>query len=176
MDILPQLPQDFPAAVLVVQHMPESFTAGFAERLNQCCRLYVKEAAEGDEIKPGKVIVAKGGNHLTVRKKHDGTLVARIGREPENMLYIPSINITMQSVLKNVSPKNVVGVLLTGMGDDGAEQMVEIRKGGGYTIAESEETAVVWGMPKEAYRRGGADVLAPSYKIADYILKGVKMN
>jgi len=176
MDILPYLPQDLPAAVLVVQHMPENFTASFAQRLDQCCQLAVKEAADGDEVTPGKVLVARGGYHLKVWKKPGGRPVATLSRQPANVLYIPSVNVTMQSVLENVLPRNVVGVLLTGMGDDGAEQMVEIRKRGGYTIAESEETAVVWGMPKEAYHRGGAEVMAPSYQIADYILEGVKKN
>jgi len=176
MDILPYLPQDLPAAVLVVQHMPENFTASFAQRLDQYCQLAVKEAADGDEVTVGKVLVARGGCHLKVWKKPDGRLVARLSRQPANVPYIPSVNVTMQSVLENVLPRNVVGVLLTGMGDDGAEQMVEIRKWGGYTIAESEETAVVWGMPKEAYLRGGAEVVAPSYQIADSILEGVKRN
>lgn len=176
MDILPSLPQDLPAAVLVVQHMPQNFTAPFAQRLNQSCRVAVKEAADGDELAPGKVLVAKGGYHLKVEGKPGGALVARLSRQPANVLHIPSVNVTMQSVLEKVPPRNVVGVLLTGMGDDGADMMVEIRRRGGYTIAEAEETAVVWGMPREACLRGGAEVVAPSYLIAEQIIKGVKRD
>ncbi len=176
MDILPRLPQDLPAAVLVVQHMPENFTAPFSRRLNQCCRVAVKEAGDGDEITPGKVLVARGGYHLKIKKNAGGRLVAGLSRQPADVLYIPSVNVTMQSVLEKVSPCNVIGVLLTGMGDDGADMMVEIRKQGGYTIAEAEETAVVWGMPREAYLRGGAVVVSPSYLIAEQIIKGVERN
>lgn len=176
MDILPYLPQDLPAAVLVVQHMPENFTASFARRLDQNCRVVVKEAADGDELTPGKVLVARGGYHLKIEKSTGGGLVARLSRQPGNALYIPSVNITMQSVLEKVPPQNIVGVILTGMGDDGADMMVEIRRHGGYTIAEAEETAVVWGIPRETCLRGGAEVVAPSYSIAEEIIKGVKRN
>jgi len=175
-DILPYLPQDLPAAVLVVQHMPENFTASFAQRLDQCCRMAVKEAADGDELTPGKILVAKGGYHLKIKKNAGGGLAVRLSRQPANVLYIPSVNVTMQSVLEKVPPRNVVGVLLTGMGDDGADMMVEIRKQGGYTIAEAKETAVVWGMPREAYLRGGAEVVAPSHLIAEQIVKGVRRD
>jgi len=176
MDILPYLPQDLPAAVLVVQHMPENFTASFARRLDQSCQVAVKEAADGDELMPGKVLVARGGYHLKIEKNTGGGLVTRLSRQPAGALYVPSVNITIQSVLEKVPPRDIVGVILTGMGDDGADMMVEIRKRGGYTIAEAEETAVVWGMPRETYLRGGAEVVAPSYRIAQQIIKGVKRN
>lgn len=176
MDVLPQLPGDLPAAVLLVQHMPESFTASFAQRLDRACRLAVKEAADGDEVVPGRVLVARGGCHLKVDRRPDGRLVARLSRQPADALYFPSVEVTMRSVLEKVAARDVVGVLLTGMGSDGAQAMVEIRKAGGYTIAESEETAVVWGMPREAYLRGGAEVVAPSYRIAERIVEGVYRN
>ncbi|MGQ9512838.1 CheB methylesterase domain-containing protein [Thermodesulfitimonas sp.] len=172
-DILPYLPGDLPAAVLLAQHMPESFTASLAERLDRACQLAVKEAADGDELAPGRVLVARGGWHLKVGPGTNGRLVARLSRQPADTLYFPSVDVTMRSVLEHVAARDVVGVLLTGMGSDGAEAMVEIRKRGGYTIAEAEETAVVWGMPKEAYLRGGAEVLAPSYHIAQRIVEGV---
>jgi len=173
MDILPYLPDDLPAAVLLVQHMPESFTASFAERLDRACRLAVKEAADGHELAPGRVLVARGGWHLKVVPGTNRRLVARLSRQPADTLYFPSVDVTMRSVLEHVAARYVVGVLLTGMGSDGANGMVEIRKRGGYTIAEAEETAVVWGMPREAYLRGGAEVLAPSYHIAQRIVEGV---
>jgi two-component system chemotaxis response regulator CheB len=173
MDILPYLPEDLPAVVLLVQHMPENFTASFAERLNRVCQLSVKEAEDGDELVSGRILVAKGGWHLKVARASGQRLVARLTKQPADALYFPSVDVTMRSVLDHVSARDVVGVLLTGMGSDGAESMVEIRRRGGYTIAEAQETAVVWGMPREAYVRGGAEVLAPSFEIAQHIVEGV---
>jgi two-component system chemotaxis response regulator CheB len=174
MEILPRLPSDFVGAVLVVQHMPPAFTESFAKRLDQYCNLPVREASDGAAIEPGTITVAKGGWHLVVeRDSKTARLRARLTKEPEDALYKPSVNVTMKSVLENVDGRNIIGVLLTGMGDDGANMMVEIRKKGGLTIAESEETAVVFGMPKAAIERGGADIIAPAYKISDIILKRV---
>ncbi|MCF6096978.1 chemotaxis response regulator protein-glutamate methylesterase [Thermovorax subterraneus] len=174
MEILPRFPSDFVGAVLVVQHMPPAFTESFAKRLDQYCNLPVREASDGASIEPGTITVAKGGWHLVVeRDSKTARLRARLTKEPEDALYKPSVNVTMKSVLENVDGRNIIGVLLTGMGDDGANMMVEIRKKGGLTIAESEETAVVFGMPKAAIERGGADIIAPAYKISDIILKRV---
>jgi two-component system chemotaxis response regulator CheB len=174
MEILPRLPSDFVGAVLVVQHMPPAFTESFAKRLDQYCNLPVREASDWAAIEPGTITVAKGGWHLVVeRDSKTARLRARLTKEPEDALYKPSVNVTMKSVLENVDGRNIIGVLLTGMGDDGANMMVEIRKKGGLTIAESEETAVVFGMPKAAIERGGADIIAPAYKISDIILKRV---
>jgi two-component system chemotaxis response regulator CheB len=174
MEILPRLPSDFPGAVLVVQHMPPAFTESFAKRLDQYCDLPVREAGDGASVEPGTITVAKGGWHLVVERDAGKlALKARLTGKPEDALYKPSVNVTMKSVLENMDGRNIIGVLLTGMGDDGADMMVEIRKKGGFTIAESEETAVVYGMPKAAIERGGADIVAPAYKIGDIILKKV---
>jgi two-component system chemotaxis response regulator CheB len=174
MEILPRLPSNFPGAVLVVQHMPPAFTESFAKRLDQYCNLRVREASDGVAVEPGTITVAKGGWHLVVERDAGKMgLKARLTGKPEEALYKPSVNVTMKSVLENVNGRNIVGVLLTGMGDDGADMMVEIRKKGGFTIAESEETAVVYGMPRAAIERGGADIIAPAYKIGDIILKKV---
>ncbi|AEF16101.1 response regulator receiver modulated CheB methylesterase [Thermoanaerobacterium xylanolyticum LX-11] len=174
MEILPYLPSDFPAAVLVVQHMPPGFTKAFAQRLDHSCNLNVKEAENDTVIEHGTIIIAKGGWHLKVEKdKIRSKLVTRLTQEPENVLYRPSVNVTMKSVLENLDGKNIIGVLLTGMGDDGADMMVEIRKRGGLTIAESQETAIVYGMPREAIERGGAEIIAPAYKISDILIKKV---
>lgn len=174
MEILPRLPSDFPGAVLVVQHMPPAFTESFAKRLDQYCNLPVREASDGAAIEPGTITIAKGGWHLVVERDAGKLgLKARLTGEPEEALYKPSVNITMKSVLENMDGRNIIGVLLTGMGDDGADMMVEIRKKGGFTIAESEETAVVYGMPRAAIERGGADIVTPAYKIGDIILKKV---
>lgn len=174
MEILPHLPSDFPASVLVVQHMPPGFTQSFAQRLGQSCNLKVKEAEDKTIVEPGTIIVAKGGWHLVVeRDSRSPKLLARLTQKPEGALYKPSVNVTMKSVLENVDGHSIIGVLLTGMGDDGADMMVEIRRRGGLTIAESEETAIVYGMPREAIERGGAEIVAPAYKISDILSKKV---
>lgn len=174
MEILPRIPSDFLGAVLVVQHMPPAFTESFAKRLDQYCNLPVREASDGTAVEPGTITIAKGGWHLVVERDAGKLgLKVRLTREPEEALYKPSVNITMKSVLENMDGRNIIGVLLTGMGDDGADMMVEIRKKGGFTIAESEETAVVYGMPRAAIERGGADIVAPAYKIGDIISKKV---
>ena len=174
-EVLPALPPDLPAAVLVVQHMPGSFTRGFASRLDSICQMQVMEAADGQAIEAGHILVAPGDYHLKVeRRLGTDNLRVRLSREPGDTLYRPSVAIAMETALKAAGGKNLVAVLLTGMGDDGAQAMVSIRQAGGITIAESEETAVVWGMPREAIMRGGAEIIAPSYRIAGEITKAVK--
>lgn len=172
-EILPYLPAGFPAPVVVVQHMPEGFTRYFAERLDGMCALKVVEAENGQELEKGKIYVAKGGCQLGFEKRlgHDGIFL-RLSKEPKT-LYVPSVSFSLGSLRKCISDKQIVAAILTGMGDDGADEMVKVRAGGGFTIAESRETAVVWGMPREAWERGGAEVLAPFYEIADFIIQGV---
>jgi two-component system chemotaxis response regulator CheB len=172
MEVLPMLPPDLKAAVIVIQHMPPSFTSSFAKRLNEACQIPIKEANTGDVLQDGHGYLGAGGYHLVVRGR-DGIL--RLPTTPKT-LYMPSVNVTMEAVLDTYGGKNVIGVLMTGMGDDGADAMVRIRKAGGITIAEDESTAVVFGMPKEAIERGGAEIVLPSYKIADAIIKAVRTN
>jgi len=175
MDILPLLPPDFPAPVMVVQHMPAGFTAPFAQRLNQYCQLRVKEAANGDVLEQGVIYVAKGGYHLKAsRFQANKGVKLFLSREPKDSLFMPSVNVTMESFCKALGPERLVAVLLTGLGDDGADMMLQIHLGGGVTIAESEETAVVWGMPREAYLRGGVQHLVPSYQVAGCIVEALK--
>ncbi len=169
-DVLPSLPADLNAAVFLVQHMPAHFTRQYAERLDKYCELKVVEADDGMVIEPGVVYVGKGGYHLKLRKI-GSEIKVKLSKVPKHM-FMPSVDIMMESVL-SVFKEYTVGVLMTGMGDDGADAMVKIRQSGGYTIAESEETAIVFGMPAEAIERGGAEVVAPSYKIAREIVKKV---
>ncbi|MBU3099299.1 MULTISPECIES: protein-glutamate methylesterase/protein-glutamine glutaminase [Clostridium] len=170
MEVLPLLPEDLKAAVIIIQHMPPSFTASFAKRLDGACRIPIKEADAGDVLQNGRGFLARGGYQLVVRGEK-GTL--RLPSNPKTM-FMPSVNVTMESVLEAYGGKNVIGVLMTGMGDDGADAMVKIRRAGGITIAEDESTAVVFGMPREAIERGGAEIVLPSYKVADAIIKAVK--
>jgi two-component system chemotaxis response regulator CheB len=171
-EIISMLPPDLDAAFFIVQHMPPSFTSSFAKRLDSYASFPVKEVEPGEKVKTSSGYLGKGGYHLLLRRRSDGNILTRLSTVPEH-LFVPSVGVMMESVL-DVFGDKTVGVLLTGMGDDGADAMVKIREKGGITIAESEETAIVFGMPKEAIERGGADVVAPSYRIADEIVKAVK--
>jgi len=168
MEVLPMLPQDLKAAVIIIQHMPPTFTSSFAKRLDGACRIPIKEADAGDVLQNGRGYLAPGGYQMVLRGE-----TIRLSSSPKT-IFMPSVNVTMEAVLDTYGGKNVVGVLMTGMGDDGADAMVKIRKAGGITIAEDESTAVVFGMPREAIERGGAEIVLPSYKIADAIIKAVK--
>ncbi len=167
MEVLPKIPPNLNAAIIIVQHMPPAFTWTFAKRINDASSFDIKEAEIGDKIVNGNGFLAPGGFQLLVRKE-----VVRLTSTPKT-LFMPSVNVTMESILECYGGKNVIGVLMTGMGDDGADAMVKIRKAGGITIAEDESTAVVFGMPREAIERGGAEIIAPSHKIANEIVKAV---
>ena len=171
MEVLPQIPADLPGAVFMVQHMPVSFTNAFARRLNDACDLTVVECEAGMEVQPGHCYVARGDAHLTLYRKMTGQVVIRMPTTPKT-LFIPSVNVMMESVLA-IYGVNTLGVLMTGIGDDGADQMVRIKQAGGYTIAESEESCVVFGMPREAIERGGASEVRPSWEITRALLKRI---
>ena len=175
-EIVVSLPKDYPYPVCIVQHMPASFTAGFASRLDKNSNLNVMEAKAGDLIVPGKVIIAKGGWHLHFSKKASGILSVKLVPNTMGRFFIPSVDEMFFSAAKVFNPKKIMAVELTGIGDDGADGMVELKKRGAYTIAESEETAVVYGMPKETYERGGAVKKLPFPKIVDEILQYGKVE
>jgi two-component system chemotaxis response regulator CheB len=159
--ILERLPARFPLPVVVVQHMPAGFTEAFAKRLDALCRLRVTEAEEGMRLAPGRVVVAPGGRHLRI----SSGLAVVLTPERSEARHIPSIDVTMRSAARS-RPGQVLGILLTGMGEDGADGMATIRAGGGVTIAESEASCVVYGMPRAAVRRGGASLVLPLEEIA----------
>jgi two-component system chemotaxis response regulator CheB len=171
-DVLPNIPADVPASLFLVQHMPPSFIASFAKRLDDHCALKVVEGRSGMPVEPSVCYVAPGGMHLCLHRKMTGEVVIRTPSVPAT-LFIPSVGVMMASVL-SIYGKDTIGVLMTGIGDDGADQMVAIRQAGGYTIAESQKTAVVYGMPREAYERGGACLVAPSYEVAGEIVKAIR--
>ena len=152
--VLESMPPDAPGLV-VVQHMPEGFTSAFAQRLNQICQIEVKEAANGDRITAGQALIAPGNRHIMVRRTGaqyvvevtDGPLVSR---------HRPSVDVLFRSVALSAGI-NAVGVIMTGMGNDGAEGLLEMKKAGAYTLAQDEASCVVFGMPKEAIERGAVE-------------------
>ena len=166
--ILERLPADFPAPIAIVQHMPPGFTRPFAARLDQHSRLRVSEAGHGERLAAGQVVIAPAGRHLGFTSRLETVLSA----EPAEARHIPSVNVMMLSAAR-VRPGRVLGALLTGMGDDGADGMVAIRGTGGVTVAESEESCVVYGMPRAAAERGGADHVLPIAALAEW-LAGVR--
>jgi two-component system chemotaxis response regulator CheB len=161
--VLSQLPADFPSSIVVVQHMPDGFTDMFARRLDEICPLRVKEAQSGDMLQAGRVLVCPGNRHMKVKRLPLGDIVV-LSDEPRVNGHRPSADVLLRSVAEEFK-SNAVGVLMTGMGDDGAEGLGAIKKEGGMTIAQSEESCVVFGMPKAAIERGyvvrivGLDIL-----------------
>jgi two-component system chemotaxis response regulator CheB len=165
--ILGRLPPDAPP-VVVVQHMPELFTAAFARRLDEHCQVSVKEAAHGDELGPGRVLIAPGNRHLVVRRK-GRRYVAELGDGPLVSRHRPSVDVLFRSVAE-AAGRWAVGALLTGMGDDGAEGLLAMKRAGARTIAQDEATSVVFGMPREAIARKAADQVAPLARIPYLLL------
>ena len=153
--ICSSLPANFKHPVCIVQHMPEQFTAAFAQRLDRASILTVQESKQNMELLPGNIYVARGGVHMNFAKKVSGKIVIREEKDKGSNFFQPSVNDMMRSALEVFDGKQLVGVILTGIGDDGADAMVAIKKAGAYTLGESEESATVYGMPKEAYDRGG---------------------
>lgn len=170
-EVLPLIPPDINAALFLVQHMPPNFTAPYVKRLNENSPIEVLEAQAGTKIEAGKVYVGSGGRHLILVKNSAGDVVIRLTSKPDH-LFVPSVSVMMQSVL-DIYANKTVGVIMTGMGCDGADSMVKIRQAGGITIAESEESAIVFGMPGEAIKRGGAEIVVPIWDIAREIVRAV---
>lgn len=166
-EFLEQMPLDSPG-IVIVQHMPENFTAAFAKRLDQSCRISVKEAQDNDTVIRGRALIAPGNKHMLLKRSgaryyveiKDGPLVSR---------HRPSVDVLFRSAAQYAG-KNSVGVILTGMGDDGAKGMLEMKQSGSYNIAQSEESCVVFGMPREAIKLGGVDMVLPLEKIMDAVL------
>ena len=171
--VLTRLPRNTPA-IAVVQHMPEKFTKAFAERLNSICEVNVKEAQEGDALLPGQVLIAPGGRHLLIERK-GSRFFASIKDGPPVSRHRPSVDVLFRSVAKSAGNR-AMGIIMTGMGDDGAAGLKEMHDLGAPTIAQNEKTCVVYGMPREAVDIGAVTTVAPLDDIAREICSAVKVS
>ncbi len=152
--LLPQLPANFPGSILLVQHMPEGFTSMFARRLDETCAIAVKEAQSGDALLAGRVLVAPGNKHIKVKRLPLGNVVL-LSEDPRVNGHRPSADVLFRSVAEEFGNRSIA-VLMTGMGDDGAEGLGAVKRAGGLTVAQSEESCVVFGMPRAGIERGYA--------------------
>ena len=171
--VLTPLPAHFPWPVLVAQHMPSSFTGALARRLDKTCALHVVEVAAPTPVAAGTVYIGKGDADMVLRRQR-GTLVATAAPSATTFRWHPSVDRLVRSAMDMLSADRLIGVLMTGMGNDGASSMAELRRRGGRTIAEAEESAVVWGMPGELVKAGGADVIVPLERIADSLMAALQ--
>ncbi len=169
--VLVELPATLPA-IAVVQHMPEKFTAAFAERLDRLCALQVREARDGDRLLPGTVLIAPGGRHLQVRRS-GAQYHAEVRDGPPVNRHRPSVDVLFRSVAQ-CAGRNALGILMTGMGDDGARGLVQMREAGARTIAQDEASSVVFGMPREAIRMGGAERVLGLTEIPGAIIESAR--
>lgn len=158
-----------PIPVVIAQHMPPVFTTLFAERLSKISKMQFKEAQMREEILAGTVYIAPGGMH-TVLEKQENKVFTKLIDKKEDELYCPSVNVLFESALK-IFKEKIIAILLTGMGDDGAEGLLKIRNKGGFTIAESEDTAIIFGMPGEAIRLNAVERVLPSWQIPSFVVE-----
>lgn len=165
---LENLPHDSPGLV-IVQHMPENFTRAFAQRLDGLCRVSVKEAEDGDSVVRGRALIAPGNRH-TLMKRSGARYYVEVKDGPLVSRHRPSVDVLFRSAARYAG-KNAVGVIMTGMGDDGAKGMLEMKQAGAFTLAQDEKTSVVFGMPQEAIKLGGVDKVLPLGDIAWNVLK-----
>jgi two-component system chemotaxis response regulator CheB len=168
-DILPLLPADFPFPVLVAQHMPANFTTHFANRMNKLCAMNVVEATSPMKLAAGTIYIGRGGADMIVTKRN-GALTVLPKPESDQHLWHPSVELLGRSVIEHCDISQVIAVMLTGMGNDGSVAFTEIMQKGGRTIAESEDSCVVFGMPAQLISRGGASTILSSNKIAQQIV------
>jgi two-component system, chemotaxis family, protein-glutamate methylesterase/glutaminase len=166
--LLSQIPADFPGSFVIVQHMPEGFTDMFARRLDECCALEVQEAKSGDLLLAGRVLICPGNRHMMVRRMPRGEMIV-LSDGPTINGHRPSVDVLFHSVAQEFA-LTAVGILMTGMGDDGAEGLGAMKAAGGFTIAQSEDTCVVSGMPRAAIVKGYANKVLPLDTMAAYLV------
>ena len=166
--VIPLLPADFPVPVALVMHMPVGYTEMYAQRLDELSPLKVREATEGDALRPGIVLVARAGRHMTFRRRADGTVVTHLDTRPADTLHRPSVDVMFQSAAETFRDR-VLGIVMTGMGSDGKQGAAWIKSQGGLVYTESEETCVVYGMPGSVVEAGLSDKTIPLGKLGQAI-------
>ncbi len=166
--VLSQLPADFPASIVVVQHMPEGFTELFAQRLDETCAIDVKEANSGDLLLAGRALICPGNKHMKVRRMPLGNIVV-LSDEPKVNGHRPSVDVLFRSVAQEFG-RDGMAVIMTGMGEDGADAMGEIKNAGGLTVAQDEDSCTVFGMPRAAIERGNAVRVVPLDALANTLI------
>jgi len=171
LEFLEPMPPDAPA-IVIVQHMPEAFTAGFAGRLDSMCQIEVKEAANGDRVLQGRALIAPG-NHHTLLRRSGGHYVVEVIEGPLVSRHRPSVDVLFRSAAQAAGP-NAIGVIMTGMGDDGAAGLLEMKEAGGWTVAQDEASCVVFGMPREAVLRGAVIEVCSLPHLSRTILEKVR--
>jgi two-component system chemotaxis response regulator CheB len=171
-EIIPRLPKDFPVPIVMAQHMPPNFTKPFAERLNQLSQVTVKEAEEGEPLRPGVVLIAPGRGHMKVSRPRGIETVVNISENKEDFIYRPSVDYLMQSIAE-LFPGRALGVILTGMGNDGAKGLAAMKQTGCRIFAQNEETCVVYGMPRAVVEAGIADKVLSIEEMAGEIINAV---
>lgn len=171
-DIIPRLPKEFPVPIVIAQHMPANFTGPFAERLNQLSQITVKEAEEGESLKPGVALVAPGRGHMRIKRMRGIDVVVSVEEHHEEFIYRPSVDFLMQSV-SECFPGRALGVILTGMGNDGVKGLTSLKQTGGRIFAQNEESCVVYGMPRAVVDAGIADKILAIEEIAGEIINSV---
>lgn len=170
-EVLAHLPANSPG-VVIVQHMPAGFTKSFAESLNKICAMTVKEAENGDTIIPGRVLIAPGSTHHLLIVRKGSSLSVKLWDGPLVNRHRPSVDVLFHSAAEQLG-KNAIGIILTGMGADGAKGLLEMKNKGAYTIAQDEATSVVFGMPKEAIKLNAAEAIFPLHRISNEIMAQV---
>jgi two-component system, chemotaxis family, protein-glutamate methylesterase/glutaminase len=170
--MLPLLPADFPVPLAMVLHMPVGYTALFAEKLNEICQIEVREASEGQELRPGLALLAQAGRHLVLKRKTPTKVVAELSMYPLEKIHRPSADVLFQSAAQTYGPR-VLAVVMTGMGDDGKEGAAWVKGNGGSVLTEAEKSCIIYGMPRSVDEAGLSDAAVPLDAMADAILERI---
>jgi two-component system chemotaxis response regulator CheB len=170
--LMPQFPADFPVPIAIVLHMPVGFTALYAEKLSEACMLTVKEAQAGDEMRPGLALLAQAGRHLVLRRNSAGQVIAHLARQPTDLLHRPSVDVLFQSAAE-IYGDRTLGVVMTGMGNDGKQGAAWIKAQGGTVLTEAEQSCVIYGMPRAVVEAGLSDAAVPLDRLAQTIMERI---
>lgn len=168
--LIPLLPADFPVPMAIVLHMPVGYTALYAEKLNELCALEVREAADGDILKPGRVLLAAAGRHLTFQRNAVGDILAQLSLQPLDKIHRPSVDVLFRSAAEQFQDR-VLAVVMTGMGDDGTEGAAWVKAQGGTVLTEAEKSCIIYGMPRSVAEAGLSDQAIPLEEMAQAIME-----